>query len=384
MAAYDVIVVGGGIIGTASAYCLSRRGHKVLVMDQVAIPNPQGSSDDHARMFRLTHGKDSFYTELALRTQPLWKQFQHDTRVELLLQNGMLELAVGPGRYEEASYNVLREMRIPVEKLKPKEVCERYRMLKPRSFRFAVFHPDGGMVWAKKAIETFARGVEKSGGRLEPGVRIAKILRTKAGVQGLRDAKGKTWRAANYVFASGAWTKEILSELGVPMTITQQECLYLRPPRNQGRYRPAHFPVFAVAAKGVHGFPVHIHGFLKMGCHRKGPVKRNPAMPVPPDDGYERKCRAFLKGFIPDLADFADMEGRAHYYTRISDGDFLLDRLPGTPNAWVAAGFGGNGPMFAPLVGRTVSQLVSGEKPGINLHRFRIGRLRLRPEKSWR
>ena len=47
----------------------------------------------------------------------------------------------------------------------------------------------------------------------------------------------------------------------------------------------------------------------------------------------------------------------------------------------MAAGFSGDGPMFAPLIGRTMSQLVSGEKPGINLHRFRFSRLKLRPKR---
>ena len=37
--------------------------------------------------------------------------------------------------------------------------------------------------------------------------------------------------------------------------------------------------------------------------------------------------------------------------------------------------------MFAPLVGQTLSQLVSGEKPAVNLHRFRIDRLRLKPKR---
>jgi len=381
MASYDVIVVGGGIIGTSSAYFLATRGHKVLVMDQVAIPNPQGSSDDHARVFKMTHGKDSFYTELARRTLPLWDQMEQELRQELFVQNGVLEMVIGDGRYEKACEKVLKELKIPHSRLTQKQVRERYRMIKARSFRNALFHSDGGMVLAKKAIEGFALGVEKNGGKLEPGVRIAKVLRSKDGIQGLKDSKGKVWRAQNYVFAAGAWAKDILSSFGLPLSITRQECLYLRPPQNQGRYRPAHFPIISVHGKGMHGFPVHIHGFLKFSSHKKGSKVRSPVMPIVPDKAFEKKARGFLKAVIPDLADFRDMEGRTYYYTNTPDGDFVLDRLPGTDNAWAAVAFAGNGPMFAPLVGQIVSQLVSGEKPGVNLHRFRIGRLKLRPKK---
>jgi len=378
MSNHDVIVVGGGIIGTSTAYALARRGHKVLVMDQVSIPNPQGSSDDHARVFRLAHGKDAFYTDLASRTIPLWKEHERDLGEEFLTQNGVLDYACSDGRWEEAGYKTLSDMRLRVERLDPKQVAERYRMVKPRCCKFAVFHPDGGMVWAKKAIEAFARGVQRSRGKLESGVRVAKVLRDKGKVTALKDSKGGFWRAEQFVFCSGAWTREVLADYGIPVSITRQECLYLRPPRNQGRYRPTHFPVFSFNAKGVHGFPVHVHGFLKLGLHREGPVSRAPSMPLVPDRKFEATARKFFKEFIPDLSDFAEMEGRAHYYTRTADGDFLLDRLPGLENAWVAAAFAGDGPMFAPLVGQTLSQLVSGEKPAVNLHRFRVDRLRLK------
>lgn len=380
MSQHDVIVVGGGIIGTSAAYTLARRGHKVLVMDQVSIPNPQGSSDDHARLFRLAHGKDSFMTDLAARTIPLWKEHEKTFGEEFLTQNGVLDLSCGDGRVEEASYKTLSEMRLRVERLSAQQVIERYRMIKPRACKFAVFHPDGGMVWAKRAIEAFSRGILKSRGHLEPGIKIVKILRDKSKVTALKDSKGGLWRADNYIFSSGAWTRDVLAEYGIPVTITRQECLYLRPPRNQGRYRPSHFPVFSFSKSGIHGFPVHIHGFMKVGLHREGPESRTPVMPLVPDRKFEKQCRKALKDFAPDLADFSEMEGRVHYYTRTPDGDFILDRLPGVENGWLAAAFAGGGPMFAPLVGQLLSQLISGEKPTVNLNRFRVGRLRLRPK----
>jgi len=381
MSKYDVIVVGGGIIGTSTAYCLARRGHKVLVMDQVAIPNPQGSSDDHARVFRLTHGKDSFYTGLALQTAPMWKALQTELRAELFVQNGMLEYVQDAGKYEKTSIKVLEELKVPHEVIKPKELCDRYRVLKKNPCKWALYHPGGGMVFAKKAIEAFAKGVEKSGGRLEHEARIVKVQRDKEKVIGLKDSKGKVWKADNYVFAAGAWTREVLSDYGIPLKITKQECLYLRPPRNQGRYRPAHFPVFSIHSKGFHGFPVHIHGFAKVGWHKPGTSVRQAKIPVAPDKKAEKKAKLELKKFIPDLADFNEMEGRVYYYTRTTDGDFLLDRLPKTTNAFVAAAFAGNGPMFAPLIGQTLAEMVSGEKPAINLHRFRMNRLKLKIKK---
>ena len=376
--AYDVIVVGGGIIGTASAYYLAKKDLKVALLDQGALSNPVASSCDHGRVFRLTHGKDSFYTDLARKTVPLWSEFQGEAREDLIQQNGMLELAVGKTGFEDQSAKVLEEMKIPVQKLANKVVCDRYRMMKHRSFKYALYHPDGGIIWAKKAIEAFRRLGKKIGVHTEYESKIVKVFKKKGEIDGLKDAGGKLWKAKSYVFASGAWTTDVLKDFKLPLTVTRQEAIYLRPPRNQGRYRPAHFPIFTVSSKGFYGLPVHIHGFMKIGSHKKGPIVRKVVTPIEPDKRFEKKVRTFLKTIIPDLCDFTDVEGKVYYFTRTPDGDFLLDRLANMSNAWVAAGFSGHGPMYAPLIGRTVAELVSGGKTEINLQRFRYNRLRIK------
>ncbi|HVE12956.1 MAG TPA: FAD-dependent oxidoreductase [Elusimicrobiota bacterium] len=376
--AFDAIVVGGGIIGSAAAYALSKREMRVLLVDQEEAPHTKAPSAEHARLFRLTYGKDSFYTQMALKTIPLWRDFEQVCGETLLPQAGMLDLALGDGRYEEQSLAALLEAGVKAKKLKPLEVCAEYRMFRSRAFRFAVFHPEGGMVLAQKAIAAFALHTRKRKGTLASGVRIVKILKGKNGIQGLKDAQGKTWVADKYVFAAGPWTRELLLAYGLPLSLTRQESLYFRPPQNQGRYRPAHFPVFAASAKGFYGFPVHIHGFMRLGSLKPGPSLKAIKSPAVPDKGYERKARTFLKDLIPDLGDFVDLEGHVGHYTRTPDGDPIIDKLPGEENAWVASGFAGHGPTFAPLVGDIVSKLVLGEKPELNLHRFRIDRLRLK------
>jgi len=301
-------------------------------------------------------------------------------KVQSALLEAMAErqITVGKTTYEDQSARVLEELKIPHQKLKSKVVCDRYRMMKQRSFKYALYHSGAGMIWAKKAIEAFIRLGVRNGVQAEAGAKIVRVLKNKSGIQGLKDARGKVWKAKNYIFASGAWTGEVLKDFRLPLSVTRQEALYIRPPRNQGRYRPAHFPVFTVSTKGFYGVPVHIHGFMKIGTYKKGPIVRKVVMPVEPDKKFEGKVRAFLKTIIPDLCDFVDIEGKVYYYTRMPDGDFLLDRLGGLPNAWAAVGFSGHGPKIAPLIGSTVAKLVGGEKPDFNLHRFRYDRLRLR------
>jgi glycine/D-amino acid oxidase-like deaminating enzyme len=165
----------------------------------------------------------------------------------------------------------------------------------------------------------------------------------------------------------------------VNLQVARQHSLYFRPPRNMGRFNPSHFPVFSASGRGFSGFPVHIHGFMRIG--RDKGVSPCPGVDAAaaPDPVFQKKCRAFLDEFIPDLADFSEWEDRIGYTARTPDGDFILDRLPGTENGFLAVGFSGKAPMFAPLVGKVMDSMLHRLKPEINMHRFRLGRLEPAP-----
>lgn len=376
MSSFDVVIVGGGIVGSASAHYLSKRGCRVLLLDQSELPNPWGASGDHARIFRLTFGKDLFYTELAVKALELWKEFEKEAREELYAPTGMLELAPKDKGYEKAGFDALSQLRLPVEQLDAAAMRERYRIFNARAFRYAVFHPDGGILWAQRAAAAFCASAQKRHAVVRTGVRIVSVVRGKEGVRELRDAQGRSWRGGSYLFAAGAWSKDILRPSRIPLKVSRQSMLYLRPPQHQGQYRPAHCPVFSSSSARLHGFPVHIHGFMKLGDDRLGAGgKPGPCQQaVPP--AFERACRRFLKAFLPDVAGFTEAEGKVCHYASTPDGDFVADRLPGAPNAYVATGLPGHGFQFGPLLGSVMAEWIALGRTGLNLSRFRFGRFR--------
>ena len=52
---YDVIVIGGGAIGLATAYQLGKRKAKTLVLEQFTFVNQLGSSAGVSRQFRIPY-----------------------------------------------------------------------------------------------------------------------------------------------------------------------------------------------------------------------------------------------------------------------------------------------------------------------------------------
>ncbi len=376
----SVVVVGGGIMGVQTAYHLALLGHTVTVLDQRDVPNQWAASGDHLRVFRLTYGKDAFYTEMALKAMPLWLDLNAQAEETLLLQNGLLELAPKAVGYESQSMDVLKERKVRFEKLMPPDVKKRYPMYKSGAFKWALFHPDGGMIWASRSVAATASIAQRKGVKIRNGVKIVSIQKDKNGIKSVKDSAGKVWEAEKFVFTTGYWSNELLKSWGVPIKVTKQEQLFLRPQEGRGRYRPEHFPVFASLTGGFYGFPVHIQGFIKIGHHRKGPVVKaaNPEELRTLSPKFEKLCRGFLRKYLPELADFVDFEGHVCWYDNTPDEDFIIDRLPDAPNGYVAAGFSGHGFKFAPIVGKSLAELVVAGKSELNLHRFRLSRFKLK------
>lgn len=375
---HGVIIVGGGIMGVATAYWLAQKGRACTLLDQFDVPNKWAASGDHLRVFRLTYGKDAFYTDMALKTLPLWLDLNAQTGEAILQQNGMLELAVKTGGYEEQSYNVLKDLKVHVVKMEKAEVRKNYPMINTRAIKYGLFHKDGGMLWAQKAVTALSALAQRKGAKFRTNVRVTAVLKDKkSGIKGVRDATGKVWTGDAYLFAGGVWTPELLKPYRVPLKVTRQFQMYVRPPANRGRYRPEHFPVFASLSAGFYGFPLHIHGFLKIGDHKKGPPgKPGPGSPAEAPPQFEAKCRGFFRKFIPELAQFTEFESAVCHYDNTKDDDFIMDRLPDAPNGYIAAGFSGHGFKFGPLVGKTMAELIMGGRPDLNLHRFRLSRFK--------
>ena len=376
----SVIVVGGGIMGMQSAYHLALLGHTVTVLDQHDVPNQWAASGDHLRVFRLTYGKDAFYTEMALKALPMWLELNTLSEETLLLQNGVLEFAPKAGGYEGQSLAVLKERKIRFEKLEPPDVKKRYPMYRSGAFKWALFHPDGGMIWANRSVAATASIAQRKGVKIRNGVKVVSIQKDKTGVKSVKDSTGKVWEAEKFLFTAGYWSNEMLKPWGIPIKLTKQEQIFLRPQEGRGRYRPEHFPVFASLTGGFYGFPIHIQGFIKISDHRKGPVVKSAnaedLRTLSPK--FEKSCRTFLQKFIPELAKFVDFEGHVCWYDNSPDDDFIMDRLPDAPNAFVATGFSGHGFKFAPIVGKSMAELIVGGKSDLNLHRFRLARFKLR------
>src|SRR3954468_9989635 len=89
----DVLVIGGGAMGTATAYELGRRGVNATLLEQFAIGHERGSSRGPTRVFRHP-SSELAYLRLAQASLEAWRQLEQVAGEPLLRLTG--ELDIGP------------------------------------------------------------------------------------------------------------------------------------------------------------------------------------------------------------------------------------------------------------------------------------------------
>ena len=72
---YDAIVVGAGVMGSATAYYLAKTGASTLVLEQFSREHTFGSSHGDSRIIRLIYEKQ-FYTELMKYAYAEWREWK--------------------------------------------------------------------------------------------------------------------------------------------------------------------------------------------------------------------------------------------------------------------------------------------------------------------
>ncbi|MGH2361170.1 MAG: FAD-dependent oxidoreductase, partial [bacterium] len=94
MAQFDVVVLGLGAMGSATAYHLARRGRRVLGLEQFTPAHDRGASHGHSRIIREAYFEDPRYVPLLQRAYELWDALQQQAGSRLLVLTG--GLMIGP------------------------------------------------------------------------------------------------------------------------------------------------------------------------------------------------------------------------------------------------------------------------------------------------
>ncbi|CAN5496277.1 N-methyl-L-tryptophan oxidase [soil metagenome] len=332
----EVIVIGAGVVGLATARALAREGRNVVVLERYAVGHGRASSHGRSRMFRFSY-PDASWVRLAQRALPFWHELEAEAGLPLLAATGSLDLGDVEGQRA-----ALAECGARFELLGAKEVGTRWPITVPAGVP-ALFQPDGGMLRADGIVQALLASATDAGAHVLEGTIAADI---DAGCWGVRVGEV---RAGAVVVAAGAWAPSLVALEAQP---TRETSTYLSLD-GAGEDLPVVIDTTTAEATGFEAYGVVSPGEgLKGGLHGSG-------TPVDPDDAGEPDERIVEQTVAWASSRFREASGKllraeTCLYTNIVDDRFVLERRG---RIVVGSACSGHGFKFAPLVGAQLAAL---------------------------
>ena len=405
MPGYDLVVIGAGIMGLASAYHLKRNNpsKSVLVIDRFGAPG-QGNTGRSNAMFRNTF-TSSDNQVLANTSIDFYLHLQNELKVDIGLQliGYLWLLSESQVARTEGFVQGMKRNGIEVEEYSVEELRrlvggvvtgfdrddEEASVMGLEDISGAVFGPKCGRLHPEKLIRFYASEFTRLGGKIAFKTNVEGLLLgpsrklgmegepfvwQEAEVKGVRVAGGITGEleAKSTVVACGAWNNELLEPIGVDGHVkAKKRQLFSVSAEDDGPLRSLLYtrgfndlgliPLVILPKSGVHFKPVSEERKFWVACEDE--VNR-PYINIPDRDleryraepsYYERGVRPVLSAYFPQFRNARPESMWAGLYAYNT-----VDYLPYAfreGNLIVVGGDSGSGIMKGDALGRIVDAL---------------------------
>lgn len=369
---YDVIVIGGGTMGTAAAWELGKRGVKALVLEQFNHIHPFGAHGGRTRVIRHAYAEGPEYVPFVQRADTLWLELEEESGERILMRTGGLELAAPGFAHARSARASADQHRLPYEWLSPAEARRRWPMMAVPDGWDVMFSPQAGYLYTEAALRTMAASARRNGVAIHEQEPVLSWQAAAAGVS-VTSAQS-TYHADRLIITAGAWTSEVLADLGLPLHILRKT-LWWFDVEDPALFAPDRFPVFVADSDigEIYGFPIDDYPGLKVADHSGGDRTSPHTVDRTARADEAARVIAMVRRLFPTATDRI-REQAVCLYTMTPDGDFIMDRHPSAPGVVFGAGFSGHGFKFTTAVGEhLVALALDGEArpiPRLALDRF--------------
>jgi sarcosine oxidase len=368
----DVLVIGLGGLGSAAAYWLARGGARVIGLERFALGHDRGASQDHSRIIRLSY-HDAAYVRLAQAAYDSWAEVAAESGDQLVIETGGIDIFPAAEAFDRTAYmGAMDACGVPYERLDAAEAMSRFPELRLAETTEVLFQERTGIAAAARANAAHQRLARAHGADLREHARVEAIS-TEGGEVVVR-AGGRTLRAAKLVLCAGPWTNDVLALLGrrINLAVTREQVVYLEPQDPQA-FAPERFPVWIwMQEPCYYGFPVFGEPAVKAAQDGGGAETTAEERSFEPDEENCRRVVDFMRATFPRAVGRVRLV-KTCLYTLPPDRDFVLDRLPGEEDVYLAVG-AGHAFKFATQIGRILGELaLTGATPH-DLSLFRADR----------
>jgi len=405
----DVVVVGGGIVGCAAAYYLSKRGVSVVVCEKGDVGLEQSSRNWG---FVRQQGRDPAELPLMMSCNRIWQGLEAELEADLeWIQGGNLALAYDQERLE------LIEQWLPLAKEHGLETrlltMQQLRQVVPAAkskLLGAMFTASDGQAEPQKVCPAFQRAAQVQGARFVTGCAVQEIELQNGTVSGVFTEQGHI-RTSTVVCAAGAWSTRLVRPLGVrlPSLWLKGSVARVAPVpkltaagvwgRASFRQRRDGRLYMALGTEGEHHLMVDslrfLPAFIPAYLHNKGKVKfklgrvlvedllgrfgdyrRYRTLDPPPSRKEIEQAVGYMQTEYEGLEGITLERIWAGYMDCTPDMLPVIEQLDRPRGLILATGLSGHGFGMGPIVGRLVSEIIVDAKPSLNLSALRLGRFK--------
>jgi glycine/D-amino acid oxidase-like deaminating enzyme len=391
----DVVVIGSGGLGAATAYYLAKRGGlSVALLDKHDIGSQ--TSPRAAGMVSCMR-KGELMIKLIKDACRKIETFTAETGQPLdWVHSGSLKIARRPQDADviAADLDRGRRMGLDVEQVSPEEAHRLNPFLKPTGVVAALRIGDDRYFDPAQVAIGFARAAAAKGATLSPRTDVTEVCIEGGKVTGVQTSNG-TIQTAVVVDAAGAWTRQVAEASGirVPLVPTRQQ-LIVTEPLDGVR---ADLPIVRIMDAAVYARPCQ-GGFL-WGVYEEDPrffdmQSLGPSFDmkdVPLDIEVLRSAADDVKAQIPILQTAKVREFRGGIPTMTADGQHILGPDPAVDGFFFASGCNVAGLSISPAVGEALAAWIVDGKPPLDLSPMSPSRFKdqawseeqLRLESAW-
>jgi monomeric sarcosine oxidase len=378
MRTFDVIVIGAGAMGSASAYYLAKRGLRVLLLEQFELDHRWGSSYGHSRIIRYSYDVVD-YIQLAQPNYKLWRQVEAEAQTQLLITTGGIDF----GHTDDASLTDTRRsleaMAIAHEVLPAAEANRRFPQYHFTDEMSIIYQADSGMLRTSSAVKTHAQLAQKHGATLREREPVQAIDVSPDSVT-VTTAQA-SYSAAKLVVTAGAWAGQLLQQTGlnIPFQTLRCQLAFFQPHQNAATHDVSQMPVFIYHRDNdirstMYGLPSYDGTGVKAAFNGGDPKASPEVTDYAPDDATVQRIRDAVGDHLPAVQHGQLLDTRICLYTQTPDAHFVIDKHPAHEHIIIGGGFSGHGFKFSTIIGQILSDLAADGTTAHDISLFRLAR----------
>jgi sarcosine oxidase subunit beta len=369
----DVVVVGGGAVGTSIAFHLAEAGVGACLLERDSLSS--GSTSRAAGGVR-TQFSDPLNIALGLRSVEAFSRFAERPGGEIdFHQVGYLFLL---DRAEdvavfEGSVAVQNELGVPSRLIDLGEAAELSPLAGLEGILAATFCPLDGHASPEAVAQGYAAGARARGADVLTGCAATAVEVDDGRIRSVVTDEGSV-ETDTVVCAAGVWSPALARTAGVDLPVEPifREVVTTSPVPEL----PARIPLTVDFTTGFY-------------FHREGPGiligmadrEQQPGFDAPTDPDWLERVFEVAARRAPSFLELGIAHGWKGYYEVTPDHNGLVGEVEGVERFLYATGFSGHGFMQAPAMGEIVRDLVLGREPFVDVsplsaERFTLGTAR--------